>query len=93
MFTVVLLRKEMCLISVILHCNSGTGTIYCFGDGQFGQLGINVRQDSPFLSTPCRVPLPTTDKVVSVDCGVAHTAAVTGAVSCVLLCVLIGINF
>ena len=56
----------------------GTGTIYCFGDGQFGQLGINIRQESPYLSTPCNIPIPA--KVVQVDCGIAHTAAVTGEI-------------
>lgn len=86
MFTFVILRREYAQrqLKIILQRYSGTGTIYCFGDGQFGQLGINVRQDSPFLSTPSRVPVPATDKVVSVDCGIAHTAAVTGAVLCVL---------
>lgn len=58
--------------TIVLSC---TGTIYCFGDGQYGQLGINVRQESPYLPTPCNVPIPA--KVVQVDCGIAHTAAVT----------------
>ncbi|XP_057294266.1 uncharacterized protein LOC130622774 [Hydractinia symbiolongicarpus] len=59
--------------TVVLSC---TGLLYAFGDGQYGQLGINLRQDAPYLSTPCNVPLPTSEKVVRFDCGVAHTAAV-----------------
>ena len=57
----------------------GTGKIYCFGDGQYGQLGVNMRPTQTYLSTPCNVPIPS--KVVQVDCGIAHTAAVTGTSS------------
>jgi len=60
--------------TMVLSC---TGTLYCFGDGQFGQLGVNIRQDSPYLSIACNVPIP--DKVIYFDCGLAHTAAVTEA--------------
>ncbi|XP_066936467.1 uncharacterized protein [Clytia hemisphaerica] len=58
--------------TVVLSC---TGKIYCFGDGQYGQLGVNLRPTQTNLSTPCNVPIPS--KVVQVDCGIAHTAAVT----------------
>ena len=64
------------LINNCIFSISGTGNIYCFGDGKYGQLGVNIRPETPFLSTPCNVPIPS--KVIQVDCGIAHTAAVTG---------------
>ena len=57
---------------------SGTGTLYCFGDGQYGQLGVSVRHDSPYLSTPSAVPIPSPDKIINFDAGMSHSAAVTG---------------
>ena len=56
----------------------GAGVVYCFGDGQFGQLGMKIHTSSSFLSTPCQISMPNQEHVVELDCGVAHTAAVTG---------------
>merc|ERR1719494_1606950 len=60
--------------TIVLSC---TGNIYCFGDGSSGQLGVKVRTDTPYLTTPCRVPFPDLSKVLKIGCGAAHSAVIT----------------
>ena len=55
---------------------SASGKIFCFGDGQFGQLGVDLRQfKTMFLQTAVNVP--SQEKICRIDCGAAHTAAIT----------------
>eukprot|EP00794_Sanderia_malayensis_P003524 gene3523-4025_t len=56
---------------------SASGTVYSFGDGRNGQLGVRVKPDTPFLTTPSAVRIGAQMKTTQVDCGVLHTAAVS----------------
>ena len=55
-----------------------SGTVYCFGDGRNGQLGVHLKQQSQMLPTPSSVPINCPAKIIEVDCGAAHTAALSG---------------
>ncbi len=57
---------------------AGSGTVYCFGDGRNGQLGVRIRPESPFLATPSAVRIGAQAKILQIDCGAVHTAAVSG---------------
>ena len=59
--------------------------MYSFGDGRNGQLGVRVRQQSATLSTPSVVPINCPSKIVHVDCGAVHTAALSGMYFCYLI--------
>jgi len=56
---------------------SVSGTVYCFGDGRNGQLGVHLKQQSQMLPTPSSVPINCPAKIIEVDCGAAHTAALS----------------
>ena len=55
-----------------------SGTVYCFGDGRNGQLGVHLKPQSSMLTIPSSVPINCPAKIVEVDCGAAHTAALSG---------------
>lgn len=44
---------------------------------------MSVRPETPYLATPYSVAIPS--KVVQVDCGISHTAAVTGIVDLIVV--------
>ena len=71
-------------MSHFTNCSSDlsvSGTVFCFGDGRNGQLGVRMKQQSPMLSTPCAVPINCPAKIIQVDCGAFHTAALSGKIS------------
>ena len=64
--------------NVFLFLPTVSGTVYCFGDGRNGQLGIKVRQESPLMPIPSAVRTGSQGKIIQVSCGAVHTAAISG---------------
>ncbi|XP_065053483.1 uncharacterized protein LOC135682495 isoform X2 [Rhopilema esculentum] len=57
---------------------SASGTVYCFGDGRNGQLGVRVNKQSGILSTPSAVRINGgQSKIAQIACGAVHTAALS----------------
>ena len=57
------------------------GSVYCFGDNTFNQLGKKNTVDGPAkCNRPERIKFPSVVKIKTVSCGVYHSAAVSGTV-------------
>jgi alpha-tubulin suppressor-like RCC1 family protein len=64
---------------------SDDGTIYCFGGGSFGQLGLGIIKnlpvdvdECPFMPVPKIIEgLKKKEKIISVACGDSHSVAIT----------------
>jgi len=56
---------------------TAAGTVYCFGEGSAGQLGVGTALK--VLAVPKLVPFPENRKITMVSCGDSHSAALSGA--------------
>jgi len=56
---------------------TANGFVYCFGDGQYGQLGFGTGVKT--AGTPKAIAIPENKKVIMISCGESHTAALTDA--------------
>ena len=54
---------------------TANGSVYCFGDGQYGQLGFGT--GIKLAGFPRAITMPENKKVIMVSCGESHTAALT----------------
>lgn len=55
------------------------GSVYCFGDNTYNQLGKKNTVDGPAkCNRPERIKFPSGVKIKTVSCGAYHTAAVSG---------------